>query len=100
MAQFRLPSNRPPVHPGEMLLEEFLKPMNISQRAFAKHIGWTPAKLSEIINGKRGLSYEAALDIADALDMEAQFWINLQSACDLWQAMQGRKKKPPITQTA
>lgn len=96
MMKFTLPTGREPVHPGEMLLEEFLRPMGISQRAFAKHIGWTPAKLSEIINGKRGLSYESALDLADVLQMEAQFWINLQSAYDLWYALRHHTKKEAL----
>lgn len=94
--QFTLPTNREPVHPGEMLLEEFLKPMGLSQRTFAKHIGWTPAKLNEIINGKRGVSYEAALDLADVFQMEAQFWINLQAAYDLWHALQRHTKKEAL----
>jgi len=93
---FTLPSHREPVHPGEMLLEEFLKPMDISQRAFAAHIGWTPAKLNEIINGKRGLTHEAALDLADVFQMESQFWINLQSAYDHWHALQSHQKKAPL----
>jgi addiction module HigA family antidote len=93
---FTLPTDREPIHPGEMLLEEFLIPMGLSQRAFAKHIGWTPAKLSEIITGKRGVSYEAALDLADVFQMEAQFWINLQSAFELWHAMQSHKAKPAL----
>ncbi len=93
---FTLPSNRPPVHPGEMLLEEFLKPMGLSQRAFCRHIGWTPAKLNEIITGKRSLTYEGALDLADVFQMEVQFWLNLQSACDLWHALQQHTKKAPL----
>lgn len=96
MPQFTLPTHREPTHPGEMLLEEFLKPMGISQREFARHIGWTPAKLSEIIKGKRGLSYDAALDLADTFNMEVQFWINLQMAYDLWHALRVHTKKPPI----
>jgi antitoxin HigA-1 len=96
MNQFTLPSNRIPVHPGEMILEEFLKPMKISQREFARHIGWTTAKLSEIIKGKRSLSYASALDLADVFQMEAQFWINLQTAFDLWHAMQKHQKRLPL----
>ena len=96
MMEFRLPTHRPPIHPGEMLLEEFLKPMGISQRQFARHVGWTPAKLSEIIKGKRGLSYESALDLADVFQMESQFWIKLQAAYDLWHALQKHTKKAPL----
>ena len=51
-----LPKNRPPTHPGEMLLEEFLKPLGVSQKEFAVHLGWIYARLNEIINGKRGVS--------------------------------------------
>lgn len=91
--RFTLPENREPVHPGEMLLEEFLIPLGLSQRAFARHIGWTPAKLSELIKGKRGLSYESALDLADVFQMEVQFWINLQAAFDLWHAQRRHKPK-------
>lgn len=94
--QFTLPTHREPIHPGEILLEEFLKPMGISQRQFALHIGWTPAKLSEIVKSKRGLSYESALDLADVFQMEAPFWINLQAAYDLWHAQKQHQKKPPL----
>ncbi len=96
MSRFTLPENREPVHPGEMLLEEFLKPMGLSQRQFAHHLGWTTAKLSEIIKGKRNLSYEAALDLADAFQMEVQFWLNLQAAYDLWHALRLHEKKQPL----
>ncbi|MEB3287161.1 MAG: HigA family addiction module antitoxin [Vampirovibrionales bacterium] len=96
MSKFLLPGNQPPVHPGEMLLEEFLKPANISQRSFAAHIGWTTARLSELINGKRGLSYEAALDLADVFQMEVQFWLNLQAAFELWHARRKHKTKKPL----
>ena len=91
-----IPKNRQPIHPGEMLLEEFLQPMGISQRAFAEHLGWTTTKLSQIIKGKRGLSHLAAFAIADAFQMEAQFWINLQTAYDIWEARKLHKKVPPL----
>ena len=81
-----LPKNRTPTHPGEMLLEEFLKPMGLTQKQLAKHLGWTAAKLNEIVNGRRGLTAESALALADAFEIEAEFWLNLQSSWDLWQA--------------
>ena len=56
-----------PVHPGEMLLEEFLRPMGVSQRQFASKLGWTAAKLNELVKGKRGVTAETALDLAQAL---------------------------------
>lgn len=61
----RQPAN--PFHPGEMLLEEFLEPAGISQASFAKELGWTKAKLNELIKGKRGITADTALDLADAL---------------------------------
>ena len=53
-----------PIHPGRMLQEEFLAPVGLSQRAFARQIGWTVARLNELINGKRGVTADAALDLA------------------------------------
>jgi addiction module HigA family antidote len=75
------PSN--PFHPGEILLEEFLVPANISQAAFARKIGWTKARLNELIKAKRGVTAEAALDLADALGTSARLWLNLQITFDL-----------------
>lgn len=86
-----LPTNRLPTLPGEMLLEEFIKPLNLTQKAFSAHLGWTYAKLNEIIHGKRGVTPEAALDLADALNMEPEFWLNLQRDWDLWQAKKTHK---------
>lgn len=83
-----LPSKRPPTHPGEMLLKEFLEPMGISQKTFAAHLGWTYARLNEIVNGRRRITPDSALTFADALDMEADFWMNLQKDWDLWHAIQ------------
>lgn len=73
-----LPKNRAPVYPGEMLLKEFLEPLDMTQKDFASHLKWTYARLNEIVNGKRGLSAESALAFADAFDMEPEFWLNLQ----------------------
>lgn len=96
MKRYNLPTHREPVHPGEMLLKEFIEPMGMSQRQFALHLGWTRAKLNELIKGKRGLSYDAALDLADVFQMEVDFWVNLQTAYDLWQAMKDHKTKRPL----
>jgi len=84
-----LPKNRPPTHPGEMLLKEFLEPMNVSQKEFCRHLGWTYARLNEIIRGKRGITADSALTLGEALKMEPDFWLNLQKNWDLWHA---RKK--------
>lgn len=80
-----------PFHPGEVLLEEFLKPGRITQMAFAKKLGWTRARLNELIKGKRGITAEAALDLAKALGTSAKLWMNLQATYDLDQAMKRRK---------
>lgn len=85
----RQPKN--PFHPGEILLEEFLKPANITQTAFAKKIGWTRARLNELIKDKRGITAEAALDLAKALGTSAKLWMNLQATYDLSQAVKRRK---------
>jgi addiction module HigA family antidote len=95
-----LPKNRPPTHPGKMLLMEFLEPMGISQADFAKHLGWTYARLNEIVNGKRGVSANSALAFAEAFKMEPQFWMNLQRDWDLWHEMQEREPIEPIDESA
>ncbi|MFZ4404585.1 MAG: HigA family addiction module antitoxin [Pseudobdellovibrionaceae bacterium] len=81
MITIRQPTN--PFHPGEMLLEEFLEPAGISQVTFAKKLGWTKAKLNELIKGKRGITAETALDLADALKTSPKLWMNLQATYDL-----------------
>ena len=79
-----------PFHPGEILLEEFLEPAGITQAKFAKRIGWTPARLNELIKGKRGVTAEAALDLAEALKTTAKLWMNLQATYDLDTAISDR----------
>ena len=85
----RLPRARPPTHPGEMLLEEFLKPLEISQSAFAVRLGVSFPRLNEIIRGKRGVTPDTALRLARVLGMPADFWLGLQQDWDLWHAMRG-----------
>ena len=77
----RLPKN--PTHPGEMLLEEFLKPLGISQVAFAKHIGVSFKRINEIVNGRRAITPETAWLFSKALGNSPQFRMNLQSTYDL-----------------
>ena len=72
-----------PIHPGPMLLEEFLAPSGVSQRAFAKRLGWTVARLNELINGKRGITADSALDLAAKLGASPELWLNLQMLFDL-----------------
>lgn len=85
----RLPTHRPPTHPGEMLVEEFLKPLGISQRQAAARLGISYVRLNEIVKGKRGVTPDTALRLERLLGMEAQFWLNLQLGWDLWHAVHG-----------
>ncbi len=85
----RQPKN--PFHPGEILLEEFLEPMGVTQAAFAERIGWTKTRLNELIKGKRGITAAAALDLADALGTSPKLWMNLQATYDLDKAAMVRR---------
>lgn len=87
----RLPAHRPPTHPGEMLLEEFLKPLGMSQSAFAVRLGISFPRLNEIIRGKRGVTPDTALRLARVLGMSADFWLGLQQDWDLWHAMRSKR---------
>lgn len=87
----RLPKERPPTHPGEMLLEEFLVPLEISQSKFAQRLGVSFPRLNEIVRGKRGVTPDTALRLAKVLGMSADFWLGLQSDWDLWHAMRSKK---------
>ncbi|MCY4199636.1 MAG: HigA family addiction module antitoxin [Gammaproteobacteria bacterium] len=82
-----------PFHPGEILLEEFLEPAGLTQRAFAQRIGWTRARLNELIRGKRGVTAEAALDLSEALGTSAKLWMNLQATFDLDKATSIRRER-------
>jgi len=80
----RLPKYGPPTHPGEMLLEEFLKPLNISQSELAEKLGVSYPRVNELIHAKRGVTPDTALRLEKLFGMEAQFWLNLQLAWDLY----------------
>ncbi|MCB0419855.1 MAG: HigA family addiction module antidote protein [Bdellovibrionales bacterium] len=80
------PKNRPPRHPGDILQRIYLDDMGISQSELARHLGWKPGKVNEIVNKKRGITAETALAFADALNTTPEFWLNLQSNYDLWYA--------------
>jgi antitoxin HigA-1 len=81
-----------PFHPGEILLEEFLAPAEMTQAAFAEKVGWSRSRLSEFIHGKRGVSADAAIDLAEALGTSSKLWMNLQATYDLDRALSRRKK--------
>lgn len=86
----RLPSEEPRTHPAELLLEEFLKPLGISQSAFAVRIGVSFPRLNEIVRGKRGVTPDTALRLERVLGMPADFWLGLQTDWELWHAIRGR----------
>lgn len=87
------PDNRIPVHPGEVL-EEFLRPLEITQVAFAKHVGVSLQRVNEIVNGKRGVTPETAWIFSQALSTTSEFWLNLQTAHDLAKTRPTRKIEP------
>ena len=93
MTRFNLPENRPPTHPGEMLLEEFLNPLGITQTDFAERIGVSYVRLNSIINGRRGVTPDTALRFERATGMDADFWLDLQTRWDLWDALHSASAK-------
>ena len=82
----RVPTHRSPTHPGEMLLEEFLKPMGITQSELAEKIHVPYQRVNELVNGKRGVTPATALRLAKYFGMSAGFWMNLQLRWDLFHA--------------
>jgi addiction module HigA family antidote len=80
----RIPKNGPPTHPGEMLLEEFLKPWKLTQSELAGKLGVSYPRVNELIHGKRGITPDTALRLEKLFGMDAQFWLNLQLAWDLY----------------
>lgn len=77
---------RAPTHPGEMLLEEFLRPLNLPQAEAARRMRVSANRLNEIVRGRRGVTAATALRLADLLGTSPEFWLNLQMTWDLWQA--------------
>ena len=89
-----LPTHRIPVHPGEVLLEEFLNPRGLTQVAFAQHIGVPLQRINEIIRGKRGPTSATAWLFSQALGTTPEFWMNLQTNHDLAKARPDRHIEP------
>ena len=86
----------PAIHPGEMLLEEFLKPLGLQQNQAAQELGISVNRLNEIILGKRGITADTALRLEDRFQMPAQFWMHLQADWDLQTAIKkrGPRRRP------
>jgi len=72
-----------PIHPGEILLEEFMQPLNLSQNALAKALHISPRRINEIVNKKRSITADTALRLSKFFGNSAEFWVNLQSKYDL-----------------
>ena len=82
-----LPRKRPPTHPGEMLFEEFVKPLELTQAELARRLDVSYPRLNEIIKGRRSVTPDTALRLSRVLGMSADFWLGLQQDWDLWQTM-------------
>lgn len=89
----RVPTHRAPTHPGEMLLEEFLKPMGLTQRDLATAIRVPYQRVNEIVNGKRGITPSTALRLAKFFGMSPDFWMNLQLRWDLYSASRAESEE-------
>src|SRR3954462_14860480 len=88
----RVPTHRAPTHPGEMLMEEFLKPMGLTQQALANAIHVPYQRINEITNGKRGITPATALRLAKYFGTSVDFWLNIQLRYDLYFAEQSEKE--------
>jgi len=87
----RIPTHREPTHPGEMLLEEFLRPMGLTQRELAGAIRVPYQRVNEIVNGRRGITPHTALRLAKFFGNSPDFWLNLQLCWDLYRAQKDEK---------
>ena len=99
-----VPKNRPPTTPGEVLQEEFLVSPGMSQADLARRMGVPTNRISQLISGKRFPTAETALRLEAVLRIDATTWMNLQAACDIWQAHQARparglKRLPELKKT-
>jgi addiction module HigA family antidote len=101
----RLPTYRPPTHPGEILLEEFLKPLQMTQVELAEQIHVSYPRVNEIINGKRGITPDTALRLSALFGTSPEFWLQGQLNWDLWHARRAKsarvlKKIRPVVRPA
>lgn len=91
-----LPKHRPPTHPGEMLLKEFLEPAGMNQVEAAARMRVPFQRLNAIVRGRRGVSADTAILLAALTGMDAEFWLALQTKWDLWHALRERGSRPKI----
>ena len=88
-----LPKNRRPVHPGEIIREEYLKPLGLTQQQLANALGITRVRINEIILGKRSVTPDTAFRLSKYFNTTPDFWINLQMNVDMWDTLQRHKKE-------
>jgi len=88
-----LPKNRRPVHPGEVIREEYLKPLGLTQQQLANALGITRVRINEIILGKRSVTPDTAFRLSKYFNTTPDFWINLQMNVDMWDTLQRHKKE-------
>ena len=86
----KMPTNRPPIHPGEILLEEFMKPYAMTQTEIARRIGVSRKHISEVVNGRKGISTDMALRLSRLFGTSPELWLNGQLVWDVWHAMRGK----------
>jgi addiction module HigA family antidote len=94
----RVPTHRKPTHPGEILVEEFLRPMGLTQRELSQAIHVPYQRINELVNGRRGITPSTALRLAKYFGMSASFWMNLQLRWDLYHVQQAEKKELAVIQ--
>ena len=87
-------TKRKPTTPGEILSEEFLKPLNLTQKYFADHISVDIKTINRIVNGRQSLTPEIAMKFAASFNMSVEFWLDLQKAQDIWNLKQSKMKLP------
>ncbi len=91
-----LPTRRPPTHPGEMLLKEFLEPLGVSQVEAAERMQVPFQRLNGIVKGRRAVSADTALLLEALTGWNAQIWLNLRAKWDLWHALRARRHRPKV----
>src|SRR5260370_16919310 len=95
-----IPTDRMPTSPGEMLLEEFIKPLGLTQGALAEKLGMSRVAVNEIVNGRRGVTPATALRLARAFGTTPEFWLNGQLAVDLYKPQPHKEHLPPAPPTS
>ena len=91
-----LPTNRPPTHPGEMLLKEFLEPLGVSQVEAAEGMNIPFQRLNAIVKGRRSVSAYTALLLEALTRWDAEIWLSLQAKFDLWHTLKNRARRPKV----